>query len=157
MKRDCVRIFAGVSVASAAVGWLAFSAGASAPAGRYTLGTETVVDTVTHLTWQRVAPTSTYAWADAKAYCAGLSLGGVAAGGWRLPRVLELLSIVDEGAVAPNLAIDATAFPNMPNPPWFWSSSPFVRYPGEAWYVDFDSGKNVGSDPSASSSVRCVR
>jgi hypothetical protein len=75
------------------------SADASAPAGRYVVtnggtGNGTVYDTKTKLTWQQTVSSTTYTWADAKTYCAGVgtSLGGT---GWRLPTLKELQTIVD--------------------------------------------------------------
>jgi hypothetical protein len=89
------------------------SARAAAPPGRYTVNTDTVVDTATGLTWQRALPGGTRTLAEAKSYCADLSLAGIGAGGWRLPRRLELESIVDRGTCDPS--IDATAFPSTPS------------------------------------------
>lgn len=56
---------------------------------------------------------------------------------WRLPTVLELMSIVDYG-VAPGSAIDANWFPNT-FADYYWSSSPNMG-PGHAWYVHFGAG-----------------
>jgi hypothetical protein len=147
------KLLAAGCAASIAVVGLARLAGASAPAGRYALDVDTVVDTVTGLTWQRAAPSGTYTWDAAKTYCSGLSLGGIAAGGWRVPRKLELESIVDDRGYAP--AIDTTAFPDT-QLDYFWSSSPFVYQPNSAWFVDFRNGVSWENPTSATLWVRCV-
>lgn len=56
---------------------------------------------------------------------------------WRLPNVKELSSIANKSLSNP--AIDSTAFPDTPASA-FWSSSPYVGYPANAWYVNFYSG-----------------
>ena len=115
----------------------------------------TVTDTITGLEWQRdVSGTYSYSWAGAKAYCAGLTLGGRQ--GWRLPGVMELSTIVDF-AVTSGATIDATAFPNTPAYS-FWTSSPLAGVPGSAWYVIFyNGGSGNGGDVSDGLRVRCVR
>ena len=133
---------------------------AVAPVGRYAIGTDTVLDNVTRLTWQRAVPTSisgiagcsggTCTWAGAKSYCTALDLGGLS---WRLPRKLELESLVDFGSSNP--AIDPAAFPGTPAG-FYWSSSPVVRVPDNAWGVAFDDGYSVSDGASRSHSVRCV-
>jgi hypothetical protein len=154
MRDDSKRFFAGGLALSAALLGIVLSARAAAPPGRYTVNTDTVVDTATGLTWQRAAASGAYAWDAARSYCAGLSLGGIAAGGWRLPRKLELESIVDFGSYNP--AIDPTAFPNTPVN-IFWSSSPVVFIGGFAWHVDFNYGSsNYDSMSNNGYSVRCV-
>jgi len=140
------------------VAWLAMIPGAwaTAPAGRYTISGGTVYDTKTRLTWQQTLSTTTYTWADAQSYCASLPLAG---GGWRVPSVKELLTLVDF-SVAPGsgtATIDATAFPNTPAT-GFWSSTPVAGSSSNAWGVDFHNG---GTDSYGVGDnyiyVRCVR
>jgi formylglycine-generating enzyme required for sulfatase activity len=137
---------------------LATSANASAPTGRYVVtngGTAsgTVYDTKTELTWQQAIPSTTYTWADAKTYCAGVgaSLGGT---GWRLPTCKELQTIVDDSRTNP--AIDPNAFPSTPSA-WFWSSSPVAGSSSGAWLVSSFYGFTYGSAFPYPSFVRCVR
>ncbi|MBN2575724.1 MAG: DUF1566 domain-containing protein [Deltaproteobacteria bacterium] len=130
---------------------LTLLARADAPAGRYTIANGTVYDTRTKLTWQQAVPSTTYTWANAKTYCAGLPLPGT---GWRLPTAKELQTIVDESRSAPS--IDTTAFPSTPST-WFWSSSPLAGSSLYAWYVDFFSGFTSVYDLSIAYRVRCVR
>jgi hypothetical protein len=84
--------------------------------------------------------------AEAKAYCASLSLGGVS--GWRLPAVMELRTIVDLTRTSPS--IDVAAFPGTPSE-HFWTSSPY------AWDVDFVDGYSYSLDVGFHYRVRCVR
>ena len=87
MNAHVARFLAVVALATVA---FTRSADANAPAGRYTTSSGTVYDTKTKLTWQQAVAPGTYAWAGAKAYCAGLNLGGT---GWRLPTIKELQTI----------------------------------------------------------------
>ena len=134
------------------------SADANAPAGQYVVtaggtGNGTVYDTKSKLTWQRTVSSTTYTWADAKTYCAGVgaSLGGT---GWRLPTLKELQTIVDYSQSIPS--IDSTAFPSTPAA-WFWSSSPLAGSSSFAWLVYFGNGSAYYDGVSATDSVRCVR
>jgi hypothetical protein len=123
---------------------------ASAPAGRYQLDVDTIFDTKTQLTWQRLQPSDMMTQANASAYCLGLSLEG---SGWRLPAVKELSSLVDVSLKGP--AIDpvftgATADS-------FWSASPVAGPPNSGWAVRFGSGDAFRDDATNLYSVRCVR
>ena len=84
---------------------------------RYEVSADSVLDDTTGLTWQHPVDGGQYSWADAKTYCAGLG------GGWRLPSVTELQSIVDDTKQRPS--IDETAFPNTPALA-FWTSSAYT-------------------------------
>ena len=85
-----------------------------------------VRDNYTGLVWQRAdssqtAPMAVMPWADARAYCTGLTIGGHA---WRLPSIRELATLVDEAQVAPS--INRTMFPNTKygskSNNWYWAS-----------------------------------
>jgi len=132
-------------------GWCSL-AHAAAPAGRYTVGTGTVQDNKTKLTWQQVVPSGTYTWAAAKSYCVGL--GATLGGTWRLPTVRELVSIVDHSRSQP--AIEQTAFPNTPNE-GFWSSTPYIGISNYAFNVSFYTGDSLAADATTPLRVRCVR
>ena len=134
------------------------SADANAPAGQYVVtaggtGNGTVYDTKSKLTWQRTVSSTTYTWADAKTYCAGVgaSLGGT---GWRLPTLKELQTIVDYSQSNPS--IDSTAFPSTPAA-WFWSSSPLAGSSSDAWVVAFNAGYAYYDVVSDTNDVLCVR
>jgi hypothetical protein len=129
------------------------AARAAPPAGHYVnQGDGTVLDTKTGLVWQRNLSASTYTWEEAKTYCEDLPLAG---GGWRLPSVFELSSLVDEQrTTAPT--IDVTAFPDTPSA-GFWSASPYALSSGLAWFVSFGFGGASGGVVSNSNRARCVR
>jgi hypothetical protein len=132
---------------------------AAAPAGHYVVtagsgtGTGTVYDTKSKLTWQQTV-SSTYTWAAAQTYCAGVetSLGGT---GWRLPTLKELYSLVDLSQTT-GPYIDPTAFPSTPSG-YFWSLSPVAGSPSYAWGVYFGSGYANYFAVSNTYLVRCVR
>jgi Protein of unknown function (DUF1566) len=132
----------------------------------YTIGNGTVTDNFTHLTWQRLVDLNAYAWLAAQNYCANLTLAG---GGWRVPSIKELATLVDlevpyPGPLGVEPAIDTHAFPNTPATQ-FWSSSPLVGQTESAWYVDFyidDTWYGGGieldnEDAATPDRVRCVR
>ncbi|MBI5548961.1 MAG: DUF1566 domain-containing protein [Deltaproteobacteria bacterium] len=122
------------------------------PASNYQISGGVVTDAVTGLQWQRSISTEEYLWEDAKSYCAGSWLDG---GGWRLPTVVELQSIVDFGRYDP--AIDPMAFPNTP-PDSFWTSSVLVGHFNDAWVVYFAYGTVAYDNGLLDDNwVRCVR
>jgi Protein of unknown function (DUF1566) len=114
-----------------------------------------VSDSATGLIWQRcvagmvasggscTGTATTFSHQGALAFAsAEASALGVA---WRLPNVKELSSIVDRNRSNP--AIDIAAFPQTPYTGFagsifqgFWSSSPVVPQPSQAWGVSFADG-----------------
>jgi len=126
--------------------------GDGANSGEFVVSSDglTVTDTITGLVWQR--DTSSNTWAEAKAYCAGLTLGGFS--DWRLPAVMELRTIVDFTRILP--PIDPTGFPNGPIGV-FWTSSPYAFLSGNAWLVDFNYGLSDNIGVGNGDAVRCVR
>ena len=72
---------------------------------------------------------------------------------WRLPTKEELQGIL---ASSGSLRIDTTWFPN--TQAWYyWSSSPYVGDPNNAWNVDFGSGDVYSSYRNGNNHVRLVR
>lgn len=132
---------------------LAVPARADAPAGRYTTPqTGTVYDTKTKLTWQQVEDPQVETWADASTYCTSLSLAG---GGWRLPAVKELFTLIDFKAVSTPL-IDHIFSGTTADV--FWSSTPEASPSSVyAWGVHFYFGLAGISDVGNTKRVRCVR
>lgn len=130
------------------------TAGAAAPAGRYTTNGGTVTDTKTKLVWQEPFAPMQMTLADAKTYCPGLkaTLGGT---GWRLPTIKELRTLVDV-SVSTGPAIDATYFPNMPVGGFLSSTIP-ANSPSSVWILLFDGGGEGESSMSNTYNIRCVR
>jgi hypothetical protein len=147
------RMIAARFTAALALG-LATSASAASPPGRYVLTPDTVRDTQTSLTWQRVPPAAAYDKANAAAYCQSLTLGGLS--GWRLPTIKELQSLID--VRAHNGAIDTSAFPvgaARDGSDAFWSST--LQGSFDAFVVRFSLGETRFFSVQGSLSVRCVR
>jgi hypothetical protein len=117
---------------------------------RYAIQAGVVKDTFTELSWQQQAPSERYAWADAGPYCTGLTLDG---GGWRLPSINELQTLVDE---TKNPSINLTVFPGTPSE-YFWSSSPVIDDASRAWTAFFTNGSTYSFAASTARNVRCVR
>jgi hypothetical protein len=131
------------------------TAAASAPAGRYVLGSNvgglTVHDTKTGLTWEQMFVPATQL-SDAQMRCARIELETGEAG-WRVPTLKELLTLVDYTTDnGSNAMIDAAFFPN--TPPWgFWSSTTSTVRPQRC--VDFASG--LDGCAQSMNYIRCVR
>ena len=119
----------------------------------------------TKLMWQDdiEAKTVQKDWQGAINYCKDLSLAGF--DDWRLPKIEELESIVDDTRLNPdsfagesNLAIKIE-FENVASG-WYWSSSNYANNKVNAWYVDFsypESGNNEKNGDYSDRYVRCVR
>jgi len=71
--------------------------------------------------------------------------------GWRLPMVEELLTIVDYNRLYP-----ATELPGMLLS-YYWSSTTYANYSGDAWCVYFGNGDANYCDKSGAYQVRYVK
>jgi hypothetical protein len=124
-------------------------------------GGESVHDNVTCLDWQKTAPTGSYSWDQAIAYCDGLTLAGH--DDWRLPTRIELTSIVD---YTQSPAIDRASFPSAPGgfhktaSDWILT----IRQTGAGAGRDFAWAFNVSDgivsnaySKATASALRCVR
>jgi Protein of unknown function (DUF1566) len=130
---------------------------ANAPATQYTVANGTVTDTKTGLVWQQVDDGNMYTWPLAKTHCTGLSLNG---GGWRVPTVKELQTIVDdEVTTPPTIAPVFTSFGRNPSVAtgFYWSTTPVVGAPSLALVVEFDDGNTNANGFTNACRVRCVR
>lgn len=134
---------------------------AEAPPLRYRITLDVAEDTVTRLVWQRGFSAAMPTLAAAEAYCAGLSIDG---GGFRLPRVNELITLIDPSVdLAPASAagppplgwIDLSIFPDTPRED-FWTSTPVAGRVGN-WRVSFLDGPIFYEESEKSARVRCVR
>ena len=137
------RLSAAAFLAAAA---LTLRSTASAPEGHYTITSNTVLDTKTGLTWERVLSGTALTWANAGTYCSTLELDG---SGWRMPTLKELLTLVDFSVDAPAVSIDSVAFPATPGE-FFWST-PSGRG------VGFNGGFAAAVTIPGTANVRCVR
>lgn len=138
-------------VACAMAAAVAMSVRADAPPGHFTdLADGTVRDNVTGLVWQQSFSASGRSQAFSLTYCTGLGLSG---GGWRLPTVLELASIVDETRAT--AVVDPAFFPGV-STELFWSAT--TAAPSNGWYVDFANGSAYNQPASwGTPFARCVR
>lgn len=124
--------------------------GAPNPTSYTNNGDGTVLDTVTGLVWQQaVAADRKYDLAGAAKHCTALSLAGHT--DWRVPTLIELISVMDHTS-APT--IDATFFPLAPAG-FFWSSTPFDGFSGMV--ANFYYGDAGYSSTNFAAFVRCVR
>ena len=154
-----------LAVALTIVGGLLLSVQATradAPQGHFSMGSGanagTVYDTKTHLTWQQTSPAAIFTWSDAKKTCATLGLAG---GGWRLPTLVELLSLVDFQA-PPNASLDPTAFPADEGGWTYWTASATPAGAStsgtlKAWYLQGPLPLSVDPLSSYPYAIRCVR
>ena len=120
------------------------------PGARFQIANGMVTDASTGLTWQQ-ASSQQASWSTAKTYCAG------ATGGFRLPSVQELQTLVDYTIRSPGPPIDTTAFPDTISSP-YWTSTVAVNAspagPGlTVLFKDGSSSTYVGTPPK----TRCVR
>jgi hypothetical protein len=118
------------------------------PANRYTIiDTDTARDESTGLQWQRNVDPGSYTFSAAQTYCNGLP-----GGGWRMPSIHELLTIIDTSRST--ILADPVAFPATP-PQIFWSQTAMFLDTTMGWSVDFAQGlafRNQGTMLR----VRCV-
>ncbi|WP_020648032.1 DUF1566 domain-containing protein [Solimonas variicoloris] len=125
-----------------------------------------VTDLATGLIWRRCL--AGMSWDADQNTCTGtastMTYGGALAyaaaegGGWRLPNIKELLTLVELACERP--AINLTAFPGTPMYPtasYALSSSQHADSNGDAWRVDFNAGVDSGTTKTARNPVRLVR
>jgi Protein of unknown function (DUF1566) len=149
----CRNLFACAMLTGATVGQAACPSTPTAERFAFSADGTEVTDVRTGLIWQRCSHGQT--WTGVTCNGSVIPLGheaalvlaqsrnpGNSAGGWRLPNVKELATLLDWGCDAP--AIDGAAFPATPS--WFtWSSTPFVTDSSMAWVVYFGPRTDVGS------------
>ncbi|HEY3448630.1 MAG TPA: DUF1566 domain-containing protein [Myxococcales bacterium] len=145
-----------VAVVLVASAFAALAVRAAAPAGRYVVAADTVLDTKTGLTWQRAVPKANHSWAEAGTYCQTLDLAGFATG-WRLPTKKELESLVDLRTSLP--CIDTAAFPNTSGYSYFWTSTVSGQDPSRVYMVFFYDGNTITTFKASQNNflTRCVR
>lgn len=114
---------------------------------------DTAYHALTGRTWQRAASATKINWAAAQALCDGLVLAGKS--DWRLPTVVELISLLDLSKAAPSALIDLVAFPDTP-PGAFWTGTQWSTS-GMYVGVNFQMGAGGPVDAVSKNYVRCVR
>ncbi len=139
--------------------WAAWPLPPDSPSAvNYSVTSETTTDETTHLVWQKSAVSPRRTWQQAHDYCDTLTLANQT--DWRLPKRIELWSIVDFGRSNPS--INSVAFPQTP-PALFWTDSLDAAngstYPTyRAWAVSFDEGDAQSFTSSDHTFMaRCVR
>jgi len=70
---------------------------------------------------------------------------------WRLPTIKELLTIVDYDKHTPACQLADTELE------YYWSSTTYVPYAGNAWSIGFYSGDTYAGIKNFNFYVRCVR
>jgi len=112
-----------------------------------------VIDKATGRMWERNPPSTTYTQPAAAAYCAANRLGGFS--NWRLPTVIELVSILDFSVTTPSL-INSTVFLNTVGI-YYWTSTLLAGDATRAWALKFSTGEVQQPLASLAYQVRCVR
>ncbi len=127
-------------------------------------GDGTVTHNLTGLMWKRCAEgqtwngsictgnATTFTWANALMQAQNSTYAGYS--DWRLPNIKELESIVESCGYDP--AINKTEFPATPAL-GFWSGSPHVPVPADAWVIGFSNGSTTHQNKANLDYVRLVR
>lgn len=125
-------------------------------------GNGTVMDKTTGLLWQEGENATRYNWYQASGtydatynlssqnVCGSLSLEG---GGWRLPTLAELQTLVDKNF---NPKLNTIFFPEA-YAYYYWSATSYSSNPNDAWGVDFKNGVTSSNGRPYTYYVRCVR
>ena len=117
-------------------------------------GGAAVLDRETGLVWEQMPDAFTRTWVNAQSACNNNNVGG--RGGWKLPSIQELRSLVDPAAASPTLPA-GHPFTNVQLSP-YWSASAFAPNAANAWGVSFFFfGIAFDLDKSAPHNVWCVR
>lgn len=112
---------------------------------------DVVTDSHTGLVWQRGDDGNTYTQAQAVQHCATFK-GGDGGVGWRLPSVIELMTLIDNGVALPSIDPSFTGAQSTN----YWTSTPTATANTLAWTVKFDFGEVIPLLMDTSLPVRCV-
>ncbi len=111
-----------------------------------------VTDKTTGLVWQRGDDGNMYTYSAAGPHCASFK-SAEAATGWRLPSVIELMTLIDNGVDLPS--IDPSFMGAQSNN--YWTATPTATTTMLAWTVKFDFGEVIPLLMDSALPVRCVR
>jgi MYXO-CTERM domain-containing protein len=117
-----------------------------------TTANDEVTDKTTGLIWQRGDNGNTYTHSDAVQHCASFA-SGEAATGWRLPSVIELMTLIDDGVDMPS--IDPSFIGAQSTN--YWTATLTASANMLAWTVKFDFGEVIPLLTDTALPVRCVR
>jgi hypothetical protein len=115
-----------------------------------------VLDRETGLVWERGASSSGEFWYQARSTCEVTNKGG--RGGWRLPSLHELTSLLDKTVQTPDRKLPV-GHPFGILPIAYWSSTISLDDPSRAWTVDFSTGVSENNQQRGSlgrAGVWCV-
>ena len=125
-----------------------------APSTDYFIHSETVIDHITGLEWQRHESEFSHNWEGANSYCEDLVLRGF--NDWRLPNIKELNGITSYNRLSPALSVQA--FPNPKASLRYWSSSQYLINTHIIRAANVSTGEVLNlSAPFSQGFVRCVR
>jgi len=102
--------------------------------------------------WQRGDDGKMYDQADAITHCAAFQ-SAEASTGWRLPSVVELMTLINDGVDQPSIDPSFTGAQSNN----YWTSTPTATTGMLAWTVKFDFGEVVPLLTDSQLPVRCVR
>ena len=111
-----------------------------------------VTDKTTGLVWQLGDDGNTYTYAQAGPHCASFK-SAEAATGWRLPSVVELMTLIDSGVDLPSISPSFSGAQSTN----YWTSTPTATANMLAWTVKFDYGEVIPLLTDTSLPVKCVR
>ena len=111
-----------------------------------------VTDSHTGLIWQRGDDGNMYTYAQAGPHCASFK-SAEAATGWRLPSVVELMTLINSGVYLPSIS---PAFVGAQSNN-YWTSTPTANADMLSWTVKFDFGEVIPFLADTPLPVRCVR
>jgi MYXO-CTERM domain-containing protein len=111
-----------------------------------------VTDDHTGLVWQLGDTSNTYTYEQASQQCASFK-SAEAATGWRLPSVIELMTLIDNGVALPSI----NSFFKAAQSTNYWTSTPVAVSKSLSWTVKFDFGEVIPLLKDSTLPVRCVR
>lgn len=127
--------------------------GANAQNSRFVNKKSVILDIVTSKMWQKKSSTKNTNWNNAKKYCKSLRLSNFS--NWRLPRVDELMSLIDKSRY--NSSVSTEHFSNIKNEGFYWSKSIHQEDKKKAWLVFFKAGYSTYYYKNHVGQVLCVR